>query len=192
MIRTAFFRNSGARRCGRALPVPSVGVAARAAPTVALTVVGMALLSPLPASADEFHPMRASYRGVWAGNGTPCRSPDEFMWIYAPRSATFPFHSSNEPGRACRVIEARGRRPAWKLRLSCQHPDPHHALPRPFDVRQTLRLHDHGMGLVVETEAVLGQPARKDDLFFCRNLGESEPMLRCFNEKTGGITPCEP
>jgi hypothetical protein len=192
MIKTAFFRNSGARRCDRALPVPFVGVAARSAPTTALTVAGMALLSPLPASADEFNSWRGSYRGVWAGSGTHCRSPDEFMWIYAPRKATFPHHGSSEPGRSCKVVEASGRRPVWKLRFSCQHPDPQYALPRPFDVRQTLRLDDRGMGLVVETEAVLGQPARKDDLFFCRAVSEPEPMLRCFNEKTGGITPCEP
>lgn len=144
---------------------------------------GMALLVLMvvgsgPAANSAPGRQRPTMSGLWAANGTPCRSPEEFLWLYHGRVARFPHVGADEPARACRVMERRGRYPEWHLRLSCQHPEAAFALPAPFEVRQVLRQHAGGQRMTAEVEPVLGLPARTYDLLFCRNTGDPEPMPR--------------
>lgn len=113
------------------------------------------------------------------------------MLIYERKTARFPYRSALEPDRACRVLGVTGSGPEWKLRLSCRHPDPRYRLPKRFAVRQTLRMSPDGLRMTVETEPALGQPARREDAFFCRLPGE-EPPLPCFDREKGHSSPCEP
>lgn len=145
-----------------------------------------------PARADAPPPMRRDFRGQWAGGGSPCRSPDEFLLVYDRRTVWLPFRGSNEPDRECRIVSVSGRFPEWRLRLSCQHPDPTYRLPGRFTVHQTLRMSANRFEMTVRTEPVLGQPARIDETRYCRSPDDGPPPLRCVDPATLTTIPCEP
>lgn len=136
--------------------------------------------------------MRKDFRGIWAGDGSVCRAPDEFLLIYERRTTYYPYRSSLQPDRECRILSVSGKYPEWRLRLSCRHPDPKYRLPKPFEVRQTLRMLDGGRRMIVDTEPVLGQPALTEDTFFCRMPGDPMPKMICFSAEKGHSVPCEP
>lgn len=146
----------------------------------------------LPSMADTMPVVRRDFRGVWAVDGSGCRTPNEHMLIYERRVTTSPYRGSLEPGRRCRILSVAGAWPEWALRLSCVHTDPAYQLPEPFEVRQTLRMSAAGYEMVVETSPVLGLPAQIEDAFYCRGVRDPEPMLRCLSRETGRTVPCEP
>ncbi|KAF0136565.1 MAG: hypothetical protein FD152_977 [Xanthobacteraceae bacterium] len=148
--------------------------------------------TPLSAHADAPPPARRDFRGQWAGSGSPCRSPDEFLLVYDRRTVWLPFRGSNEPARECRIVSASGRFPEWRLRLSCQHPDPTYRLPGRFTVHQTLRMSANRFEMTVRTEPVLGQPARIDETRYCRGPDDGPPPLRCIDPVSLTTIPCEP
>jgi hypothetical protein len=127
--------------------------------------------------ADAHPPGRKDFRGVWAGSagGAVCRSPDEYLLVYERRTARFPYRGSLEPDRECRILSVMGRWPEVRLRMSCQHPDPTYRLKQRFDVRQTLRSSPDGSRMVIETEPALGQPAHREEAYYCREPGAGPP-----------------
>jgi hypothetical protein len=135
--------------------------------------------------------MLPDFRGVWAGEGTHCRWPDEFMLIYGRDQAEFPFRSALEPDRRCRILSVQRGQRTWRLRLSCDHPDPAYRLPKPFEVHQVLRPSAQGDRITVETSAALGQPARVEQAFYCREMDEGPPTLRCMTPD-GQVIDCPP
>jgi hypothetical protein len=154
----------------------------------------VAIFAPLvitAAAARPYVPPQKDFQGVWAGDGVPCRSPDEFMLIYDKREARFPFRGTLEPDRVCRILSVGSERPFWILRLSCTHPDPVYRLARPFVLHQKLRVSDDGARMTVETGPALGQPARREEAIYCRKPGENPPPLQCMSGD-GKLIDCPP
>ncbi len=145
-----------------------------------------------PARGDEPPPARRDFRGVWAGNGSVCRTPDEFLLVYDRRTVRLPYRSSLQPDRECRIVSVKGRHPEWELLLSCQYPDPRYRLPRRFAVRQKLKMSADRFEMIVETQAVLGQPASVEDTFYCRETNVGPPQLICFDPVSNTTMPCPP
>ncbi|MDP2800715.1 MAG: hypothetical protein Q8O26_02420 [Phreatobacter sp.] len=158
------------------------------------TLAGIALLMPLhgPVRADGPALEPRDFRGVWVGDTGHCRWANDFNIVYGRRSAEFPRREGTEPSHFCRIMSVEGRRPLWKLRLACRHFDPEHRAPRMFEVRQTIRMMDDGYRMMIEREPVLGQPARTEEVFYCRRPSDPEPVLMCFSREKGHTVPCEP
>lgn len=138
---------------------------------------------PRPAWLDDF-------RGAWA-NQSPCRSPNDFMWIYDRRTASFPHTSDLEHARECRILSTRGRAPSFEVTLSCNYLWSERRLPRRFTVTHRLTLIDGGWSMRAEVPASGGEVARDVELFRCRGARDPEPMLRCLSPDARTV-PCEP
>lgn len=153
-------------------------------------VVILWLLSPLAADEPPLH-RRKDFRGTWASDAH-CRWSDIFMLVYDRKSVGLPERSSGEPSLDCRILSVSGKRPIWKLRLSCQTWDAPEKRGKRFELRQTLTMATNGFEMVVETEPYLGNPARREEARYCRGANDPPPPLICFDEKKGHSYPCEP
>ena len=162
-------------------------------PSGALLAVGVAaffaLLTPL--AADEPTLLRKGFRGTWASDAH-CRWSEIFMLVYDRKTVSLPERSSGEPSLDCRILSVSGKRPEWKLRLSCQTWDRPELKGKRFEVRQTLKLSANGFGMIVETGPFLGNPARREEARYCRGANDPPPPLICFDNKKGHTVPCEP
>lgn len=145
----------------------------------------------VPLSAKEAPPFRGDFRGTWAGDAH-CRWADVFMFVYDRTSVSLPERSSGEPVLECRIRHVSGKRPEWKLRLSCETWHRPELKGKRFEVRQILKLSANGLEMVVETEPFLGFPARRDETRYCRRAEDPPPPLMCFDEKKRHTVPCEP
>ncbi len=144
-----------------------------------------------PASADGELSYRQGFYGTWASNAH-CRWSEVFMLVYDRTSASLPARSSGEPSLLCSIMSVSGRRPQWKLRLSCQTWDRPELTNRRIEVRQTLTQSHLRYEMVVETEPFLTYPARREETRYCRAAGAPPPPLICFDPEKGGTYPCEP
>jgi hypothetical protein len=149
----------------------------------------LALLTPV--RADGPPPWRKDFRGTWADDAH-CRWSEIFMLVYDRRTASFPERSSGEPSLPCDILSVRGKRPEWRLRLSCRSWGPPVLYKKRFEVRQTLTLSASGFEMVVVTEPFLGHPARREETRYCRGANEPQPPLICFDNEKGHTVPCEP
>lgn len=144
-----------------------------------------------PLSADEPPPHRKDFRGTWASDAH-CRWSDIFMLVYDRKAVGLPERSAREPSLDCRILNVSGKRPEWKLRLSCQTWDRPELKGKRFEVRQTLKLSANGFEMLVETEPYLGNPARREKARYCRGANDPPPPLICFDAEKGHSYPCEP
>lgn len=174
------------------MPVPFQAPSTRAS-GARLTVSAITLLALLtPLAADEPPPFRRKdFRGTWASDAH-CRWSEVFMLVYDHKTVSLPERSSAEPSLDCRILNVSGKRPEWKLRLSCQTWDRAELKGKRFEVRQTLKLSANGFEMIVETEPYLGNLARREEARYCRGANDPPPPLICFDEKKGGVYPCEP
>lgn len=153
------------------------------------SAIMLALLTPLAADARPNH--RKDFRGTWASDAH-CRWSDIFMLVYDRKSVSLPARSSGEPSLDCNILGISGKRPEWKLQLSCQTWDRPELKGKRFEIRQTLKMSANGYEMVVETEPYLGNPARREEARYCRGADDPPPPLICFDEKKGHSYPCEP
>jgi hypothetical protein len=156
-----------------------------------LTLIGATMAALTPLLADEPPPHRKDFRGTWASDAH-CRWSDIFMLVYERKAVGLPERSSGEPSLDCRILSVSGKRPTWKLRLSCQTWDKAALKGKRFEVRQTLTLSASGFEMLVETEPYLGHPARREETRYCRAANEPPPPLICFDAEKGHSYPCEP
>lgn len=153
-------------------------------------IMVLALLAPL--AADEPPPFRRNdFRGTWASDAH-CRWSEVFMLVYDRKTVNLPERSSGEPSLDCRIVTVAGKRPEWKLRLSCQTWDRPEQKGKRFELRQTLTMSANGFEMMVETEPYLGYPARREEARYCRGANDPPPPLICFDNKKGHTHPCEP
>ncbi len=154
-----------------------------------------ALLAPLvlatPLAADGPPRHRDGFRGAWASDAH-CRWPDIFMFVYDRTSVDMPEGRLAESSLNCRILSVSGRRPEWKLRLSCQMRHRPEFGKRRFEVRQVLKQSAYGDEMVVETEPFLHYPARRHETRYCRGVEDPQPPLICFDAEKGHSYPCEP
>ncbi len=154
-----------------------------------------ALLAPFvlaePVAADGLPRHRDGFRGAWASDAH-CRWPDIFMFVYDRKTVDMPEGSLTESSLDCRIVGVSGRRPEWKLRLSCQMRYRPEFGNRRFEVRQVLKLSPNGHEMVVETEPFLHYPARRHETRYCRGVNDPQPPLICFDAEKGHSYPCEP
>lgn len=148
-----------------------------------------AFLTPL--EADEPPPLRKDFRGTWAGEAH-CRWSEDFMLVYDRTTVDLPDRNAKEPGLYCRILQVSGKRPEWKLRLSCKSRDSQAPNRKRFVLHQTLKMAPNGFEMVVETEPYLGLPARREEVRFCRGANEPQPPLICFDNDKGHTVPCVP
>ncbi|MCA0405243.1 MAG: hypothetical protein LCH39_03725 [Proteobacteria bacterium] len=174
------------------MPVAFIPAAARASGT-RLAISAIMLLALLaPVAADEPPPFgRNDFRGTWASDAH-CRWSDVFMLVYDRKRVDLPERSAREPSLDCRILGVSGKRPVWKLRLSCQTWDAPEKKGKRFELRQTLTMEANGFKMLVETEPYLDYPARREEARYCRGANDPPPPLICFDEKKGGTYPCEP
>lgn len=158
----------------------------------ALTSAAWLLHLSGPTHADGPSRERRDFRGVWVGDDGHCRWANDFNLVYDRKTAAFPLRGSGSPSLHCRILSVTGQQPVWKLRLACRHWDPGHLTPKPFEVRQTIRMIDDGLKMLIETEPFRSEPARTELAFYCRRPSDPEPVLMCFSEKKGHTVPCEP
>ncbi|MCU0883601.1 MAG: hypothetical protein MUC44_01425 [Beijerinckiaceae bacterium] len=148
----------------------------------------LALLTPL--SADGPPPTRGDFRGTWAG-AAHCRWSEIFMLVYDRKTVNLPERDAREPSLHCRILSVTGKRPVWKLRLSCQTWDRPEMKGKRFEVRQKLTLAANDFEMIVETEPYLGNPAQREEVRYCRGANDPQPPLICLDPKKGPY-PCEP
>lgn len=143
------------------------------------------------AGARPHVPPQQDYRGQWAGDGAHCKWPEEFLLVLDRAEIRIPYRSRLEPDRVCRILSVRSERPYWKLRLSCNHSDPDYRLPKPFETSLTARVSDDGYKMTLEIEPAFDQPARTEQLRYCRPPGENPPPLQCM-DRDGKLIDCAP
>jgi hypothetical protein len=152
-------------------------------------VLMLVLLTPLAVDARPYH--RKDFRGTWASDAH-CRWSDVFMLVYDRKSVSLPARSSGEPSLDCNILSISGKRPEWKLQLSCQTWDRPEMKGKRFEIRQTLKMSANGYEMIVETEPYLGHPARREEARYCRGADDPPPPLICFDAGKGHSYPCEP
>jgi len=155
---------------------------------LALTLLGGASVQGWT---DEPPPLRKDFRGTWAGDAH-CRWSDIFMLVYDRRTVSLPHRNAQEPGLDCRILSVHGKRPEWKLKLSCRTWESPSPLTKRFELRQTLTLSNNGFEMVVETEPFWGNPARREEVRYCRGANDPPPPLMCFDNEKGHTVPCDP
>ncbi len=94
----------------------------------------MVLATPVAADGSPRH--REGFRGAWASDAH-CRWPDIFMFVYDRTSVDLPHGSLTAPALSCRIVRVSGRRPEWRLRLSCQNFERPELANKRFEVRQS-------------------------------------------------------
>ncbi len=154
-----------------------------------MLLVPFVLATPVAADGSPRH--REGFRGAWASDAH-CRWPDIFMFVYDRRTVDLPEGSLAESSLGCRIISVSGRRPEWRLRLSCQMRYRPEFAKRRFEVRQVLKQSANDYEMVVETEPFLHYPARRHETRYCRGVNDPQPPLICFDSEKGHSYPCEP
>ncbi len=149
----------------------------------------MVLATPVAADGSPRH--REGFRGAWASDAH-CRWPDIFMFVYDRTSVDLPHGSLTAPALSCRIVRVSGRRPEWRLRLSCQNFERPELANKRFEVRQLLKLSADGDEMLIETEPFLHYPARREETRYCRGANDPQPPLICFDAEKGHSYPCEP
>ncbi len=119
-------------RCGATLMPTRAGSVIR----YCLLLAPFLLATPVAADGSPRH--REGFRGAWASDAH-CRWPDIFMFVYDRRTVDMPEGSLAESSLGCRIISVSGRRPEWRLRLSCQMRYRPEFAKRRFEVRQVLK-----------------------------------------------------